>query len=112
MAPLLLQYSITTVSQATTPIFLKRIEVLIELHALASKSQLFQRQNQYILGVTGPNEYENNINNNFYTNYIAKWCIDYTYEQIQKVSLEYPSDHKRIIEKVKLADAELRNGKK
>jgi maltose phosphorylase len=30
---------------------------------------------------------------------IAKWCIDYTYEQIQKVSLEYPSDHKRIIEK-------------
>jgi maltose phosphorylase len=34
----------------------------------------------------------------FYTNYIAKWCIDYTYEQIQKVSLEY-SDHKRIIEK-------------
>jgi maltose phosphorylase len=52
---------------------------------LASKSQLVQRQNQYvILGVTGPNEYENNINNNFYTNYIAKWCIDYTYEQIQK----------------------------
>jgi maltose phosphorylase len=80
---------------------------------LASKSQLVQRQNQYvILGVTGPNEYENNINNNFYTNYIAKWCIDYTYEQIQKVSLEYPSDHKRIIEKVKLADAELQNGKK
>ena len=57
-----------------------------------------------ILGVTGPNEYENNINNNFYTNYIAKWCIDYATEQIQKVSLEYPSDHKRIIEKVKLSE--------
>ena len=37
-----------------------------------------------ILGVTGPNEYENNVNNNFYTNYIAKWCIDYAAEQIQK----------------------------
>lgn len=33
---------------------------------------------QYVmLGVTGPNEYENNINNNWYTNYIAKWCIEY-----------------------------------
>ena len=43
----------------------------------------------------------------FYTNYSAKWCIDYAYEQIEKVSLEYPLDHKRIIEKVKLSDAEL-----
>jgi maltose phosphorylase len=30
-----------------------------------------------MLGVTGPNEYENNVNNNWYTNYIAKWCIEY-----------------------------------
>jgi maltose phosphorylase len=40
-----------------------------------------------------------NVNNNFYTNFIAKWCIDYTYAQLQKVSMEFPSDHKRIIEK-------------
>jgi maltose phosphorylase len=52
------------------------------------------------------------VNNNFYTNYIAKWCIDYAYEQIQKVSLEYPSDHKRIIEKVKLSEAELQDWRK
>ncbi len=31
-----------------------------------------------IHGVTGPNEYENNVNNNWYTNYIAKWCLEYT----------------------------------
>ncbi|MFM1932282.1 MAG: hypothetical protein RL226_1585, partial [Bacteroidota bacterium] len=30
-----------------------------------------------ILGVTGPNEYENNVNNNWYTNYIARWCLTY-----------------------------------
>ena len=87
----------------------KGLEVLIGIarfwHQRASFST---NKNQYmILGVTGPNEYENNVNNNFYTNYIAKWCIDYTHEQIQKVSLEYPQDHKRIIEKVKLSDAEL-----
>ena len=87
----------------------KGLEVLIGIarfwHQRASFST---NKNQYmILGVTGPNEYENNVNNNFYTNYVAKWCIDYTHEQIQKVSLEYPQDHKRIIEKVKLSDAEL-----
>jgi maltose phosphorylase len=92
----------------------KGLEVLIGIARFWHQRANFSKEkNQYvILGVTGPNEYENNINNNFYTNYIAKWCIDYTYEQIQKVSLEYPSDHKRIIEKVKLADAELKEWKK
>lgn len=33
-----------------------------------------------MLGVTGPNEYENNVNNNWYTNYIARWCIEYALE--------------------------------
>jgi maltose phosphorylase len=92
----------------------KGLEVLIGIARFWHQRANFSKdKNQYvILGVTGPNEYENNINNNFYTNYIAKWCIDYTYEQIQKVSLEYPSDHKRIIEKVKLADTELQEWKK
>ena len=92
----------------------KGLEVLIGIarfwHQRASFSKV---KNKYvILGVTGPNEYENNINNNFYTNYIAKWCIDYTYEQIQKVATEYPLDHKRIIEKVNLSEAELQDWKK
>lgn len=33
-----------------------------------------------MLGVTGPNEYENNVNNNWYTNYIARWCLQYALE--------------------------------
>ncbi|MFM7770754.1 MAG: glycosyl hydrolase family 65 protein, partial [Bacteroidota bacterium] len=33
-----------------------------------------------MLGVTGPNEYENNVNNNFYTNYIASWSMKYAKE--------------------------------
>ncbi len=38
-----------------------------------------------MLGVTGPNEYENNINNNWYTNYIARWCMQYTLECIAQM---------------------------
>ena len=38
-----------------------------------------ENKKQYVmLGVTGPNEYENNINNNWYTNYIACWCLKFT----------------------------------
>lgn len=92
----------------------KGLEVLIGIarfwHQRANFSTNLDKY--VILGVTGPNEYENNVNNNFYTNYIAKWCLDYTYEQIQKVSLEYPSDHKRISEKVKISDSELQSWKK
>ena len=92
----------------------KGLEVLIGIARFWHQRANFSTNlNQYvILGVTGPNEYENNVNNNFYTNYIAKWCLEYTYEQIQKVSLEYPVDHKRITEKVKITDSELQSWKK
>ena len=92
----------------------KGLEVLIAIARFWHQRANFSKdKNQYvILGVTGPNEYENNVNNNFYTNYIAKWCLEYTHDQIQKVSLKYPSDHKRITEKVKISDAELQSWKK
>jgi maltose phosphorylase len=40
------------------------------------------RQKYVMLGVTGPNEYENNVNNNWYTNLIARWTLKYTLEAI------------------------------
>ncbi|RZK58170.1 MAG: glycoside hydrolase family 65 protein [Pedobacter sp.] len=41
---------------------------------------------QYVmLGVTGPNEYENNINNNWYTSLMATWCLKYTIQAIEEV---------------------------
>lgn len=91
----------------------KGLEVLIGIarfwHQRATYSTY---RNQYvILGVTGPNEYENNVNNNWYTNYIAKWCIDYTIEQIQKIEKEYSSDYTRILNKVKLSTAEINHWK-
>jgi maltose phosphorylase len=87
----------------------KGLEVLIGIARFWHQRATFSSQkNKYvILGVTGPNEYENNVNNNFYTNYIAKWCIDYTTEQIQKVAADYPSDYARIMDKVKLSQDEI-----
>ena len=91
----------------------KGLEVLIGIarfwHQRATYSTY---RNQYvILGVTGPNEYENNVNNNFYTNYLAKWCIDYAIEQINKVEKEYALDYARIMSKVNLDSAEISHWK-
>ena len=91
----------------------KGLEVLIAIarfwHQRATYST---NRNQYvILGVTGPNEYENNVNNNFYTNYLAKWCIDYAMEQIDKTEKEYTSDFTRIMSKVHLDKAEIAHWK-
>ena len=92
----------------------KGLEVLIGIARFWHQRTTFstKREQYVILGVTGPNEYENNVNNNFYTNYIAKWCLSYTYDQLKKVASEYPSDHKRIIEKVNITEAELQSWKK
>ncbi|MDT1957260.1 glycoside hydrolase family 65 protein [Carnobacterium divergens] len=44
---------------------------------------------QYMIhGVTGPNEYENNINNNWYTNKLATWTLAYTLEKLQTADKE------------------------
>ena len=92
----------------------KGLEVLIGIARFWHQRATYSTsKNQFvILGVTGPNEYENNVNNNFYTNYLAKWCIDYTVEQLEKVATEYSSDYSRIISKVSLHQAELEQWKK
>ncbi len=44
----------------------------------AGRVHFSKRAGRYMIhGVTGPNEYENNVNNNWYTNRIASWCIEY-----------------------------------
>lgn len=87
----------------------KGLEVLIGIARFWHQRATFSTtRNKYvILGVTGPNEYENNVNNNWYTNYIAKWCIDYTLQQIEQVKANYASDYARISEKVKLTAEEM-----
>ena len=90
------------------------LEVLIGIarfwHQRATFSE--QKKKYVILGVTGPNEYENNVNNNWYTNYIARWCIRYCLEQLVKVKDGYHEDYNRIIGLTKLTERERDSWKK
>jgi maltose phosphorylase len=72
------------------------------------RSNFSSAKNEYvILGVTGPNEYENNVNNNFYTNYIAKWCIEYALKNLDILADKYYNDYERIIAKTNLTKKEI-----
>lgn len=64
-------------------------------------------KNKYvILGVTGPNEYENNVNNNWYTNYLGAWTLRYAQYALEYVRKNNASRYKEIVEKTQFKDAE------
>ncbi|MDG1397990.1 MAG: glycoside hydrolase family 65 protein [Polaribacter sp.] len=91
----------------------KGLEVLIGIARFWHQRVNFSSdKNKYVmLGVTGPNEYENNVNNNWYTNYIAKWCIEYALENIDIIKNDHISDYIRIKQKVNFTDKELASWK-
>ncbi len=70
------------------------VEVLIAISRFWSQRVNWSEAKQayVMLGVTGPNEYENNVNNNWYTNYIATWCLRYTIEILREIK-ESDADH-------------------
>jgi len=66
--------------------------------------------NQYVmLGVTGPNEYENNVNNNWYTNTMASWCLEYTLEVIEQIKQEAPEQYRSLAARIQFREQEERS---
>ncbi|MER2041443.1 glycoside hydrolase family 65 protein [Desemzia incerta] len=63
----------------------KGLDVLVGISRFWADRVHYNRfKDQYMMhGVTGPNEYENNINNNWYTNKIAAWTLQYTLESLE-----------------------------
>ena len=74
----------------------------------AQKVSYSEKKNKYvILGVTGPNEYENNINNNWYTNYSTKWCLKFTLDSIKICKKNNANSFKELSKKLKIKKYEL-----
>lgn len=92
-------YNYTNYTGDETYLANEGLEVLVEIARFwADRVHYSQRNDKYMIhGVTGPNEYENNINNNWYTNTLATWVLKYTLESLQK----YPRENLKVSQKEK-----------
>lgn len=58
--------------------------------------------------VTGPDEYTALVNNNCYTNLMARWHLQYAYDTALFIKKNHPAEYRRITEKIKLEEVELK----
>jgi maltose phosphorylase len=84
------------------------LEVLIGIARFWKQRVNFSvdKQQYVMLGVTGPNEYENNVNNNWYTNTLAAWCLSYAVEAAGIVKNEDAAQYQAIVDKTNLEEEE------
>ncbi len=84
------------------------LEVLIAIARFWSQRVNWsnEKQRYVMLGVTGPNEYENNVNNNWYTSKIATWCMQYTMDVSEKVKAVDPEKYATLVSKINFNEAE------
>lgn len=85
------------------------LDVLIEISRFwADRVNWSEAKQAYVLlGVTGPNEYDNNINNNWYTNRMAKWTLQYTRETISSYHYAQPQKIQKILDRHLVTKEEL-----
>ena len=57
--------------------------------------------------VTGPDEYTALVNNNYYTNSMAKMHLRFALAIVEKIASAYPADYKRIAKKIALTAEEI-----
>ena len=84
------------------------LEVLVGIARFwAQRVNFSEDKKQYVmLGVTGPNEYENNVNNNWYTSTIATWSMKYTMEAIAYVKAHESGVYQEVVNRLKFAESE------
>ncbi|WP_118195661.1 family 65 glycosyl hydrolase domain-containing protein [Albibacterium indicum] len=86
------------------------IDVLIAIARFWSQRVNWSEEKQayVILGVTGPNEYENNVNNNWYTNTIAVWCLNFTIDVLREIEVSWNEDYQDVLTRTNFkADKEI-----
>lgn len=84
------------------------LEVLVEISRFwEERVHYVAHKDKYVmLGVTGPNEYENNVNNNWYTNRIAAWTMEYTLEALAYLQENESARYAELADKLELLESE------
>jgi len=76
----------------------------------ATRVNYNSEKNYYeIKDVIGPNEFQECVDNNFYTNYMARWNLRYAAELYDLLTREHPLRLNRLAKKIKLKEEEIRS---
>ena len=79
----------------------------------ASRVEYNKNRRRYeIRHVIGPDEFHENVNNNAFTNMLAKWNLLIAYKMHQKLKKSDPSRFKKLIQKIGLSEREASEWKK
>ncbi len=74
----------------------------------ASRCEYVAEKDRYeIRQVTGPDEWHEPVNNNLYTNYLARWNLRYVLSLIQDMASGYPEEYQALLEKTGLTGKEM-----
>lgn len=74
----------------------------------ASRCRFVPEKDRYeILKVTGPDEWHEPVNNNLYTNYLAKWNLRYVLALAEKMKKEHQEQYASLVERTGLTGEEI-----
>lgn len=107
-------YNYTRTTGSTDYLYSKGIEVLIEQSRFwASRTSYIPYRNGYgVLKSMGPDEYQQVIDNNYYTNYMAKWTLLYTIDVISQMKDNASDNLQNVFDKIKFSESEIDKWKK
>ncbi|MGM0415208.1 MAG: glycoside hydrolase family 65 protein, partial [Bacillota bacterium] len=90
------------------------LEILIETARmwLSLGSYIPTKDNKFCFNVVcGPDEYKPGVNNNAYTNYMAKFNLDTAVKMAEIIKSRSPEKYKRLAERIELTDNEIESMK-
>ncbi|MDY4596390.1 glycoside hydrolase family 65 protein [Faecalimonas umbilicata] len=102
-------YDYVKITMDTSFLSKKGAEILMETARFwASRCEYITEKDRYeIRKVTGPDEWHEPVDNNVYTNYLAKWNLRYVIALIQDLKEHHREDYDRIAEKISLTEKEI-----
>ena len=98
-----------TITGDTSFLYGRGAEILTQTARFwASRCEWKEDAGRYeITQVTGPDEWHEPVDNNTYTNYLARWNMRYVIALVDRMQREHPDDYAALIAATGLTDAEL-----
>ena len=101
-------YNYTRITGDLEFFYNKGIYILIETARFwASRCEYIEKEDRYeIRKVTGPDEWHEPVDNNVYTNYLARWNLLYVKRKLDELKVDNYSLYGHVLEKTEFSDKE------